>query len=84
VNHGSQGSRGRAGSKTSSLFLSLLSTDFLLDWLLEPSLNSLGPVLVEMLVGDYYIFPDMETEENNSKETKNRSNKKQKEMKERE
>jgi hypothetical protein len=48
----SKSTGGGSRSELGSLHLSFLTADLLLDRLLEPSLDSVLPVLVEMLVSD--------------------------------
>jgi hypothetical protein len=52
VNDGSQRSGGRSGSVLGGELLSLVAADLLLNGLAEPGFHSLGPILVEVLVGD--------------------------------
>jgi hypothetical protein len=52
MDKGSKSTGGGSGGKLGSLDLSFLTADLLLNRLLEPSLDSVLPVLVEVLVGD--------------------------------
>lgn len=52
MNQRSERSRRRSRGILSSLLLSQITTDLLLDGLTEIGLHSLGPVLVEVLAGD--------------------------------